>query len=102
MSEKPHSRRHFLRLALASALAPLLSRAVFAGGGPPLEESDPAASALGYRADASAVDDPLYKAGSTCGNCMHYQGGEDSGHCALFPGKTVQAGGWCKAWVKKP
>lgn len=102
MPDRHQSRRQFLRLAAATALTPLLSRVSIAGGGPPLDESDPAASALGYRADATTVDDPLYKAGSTCANCLHFQGGEDSGHCALFPGKTVQAAGWCKAWAKKP
>lgn len=102
MSDRKQSRRHFLQLAAATALTPLLGRVAVAGGGPPLEESDPTASALGYRVDASTVDDPAYKPGSACSNCMHYQGAEDSGHCALFPGKTVQAAGWCKAWVKKP
>lgn len=94
------NRRHFLRAASAALLAPLLVRSGFASE---LSEDDPTAKALGYKADATQVNDPTYKAGSTCANCMQFQpGAAGSGACALFPGKPVNAAGWCKAWVKKP
>ncbi|MBT8143396.1 MAG: high-potential iron-sulfur protein [Gammaproteobacteria bacterium] len=94
-----NKRRRFLQLASAALLSPLLLRTGFASE---LSEDDPTAQALGYRIDASQVDDDLYKSGSSCANCMQYQGEDATGVCPLFPGKTVRAAGWCKAWVKKP
>jgi len=71
-----------------------------------LSESDPQASALGYKTDASKVDKakyPKYAAGQQCSACSMYQGkaGAASGPCMVFPGKQVEAKGWCSAWVKK-
>ena len=35
-----------------------------------------------------------------CSNCSVYGGadGAAQGACTLFPGKLVQAAGWCKSW----
>ncbi len=44
------------------------------------------------------------KAGQTCSNCRFYTAATKpgaAGTCALIPGGTVAAGGWCKSWVKK-
>ena len=100
MSDTNASRRHFLQLAAASALAPVLAGNGFASEA--VSESDPTAKALGYKADASSVGDTSYRQGSTCANCLQFEAGaEGVGACALFPGKSVSASGWCKAWVKK-
>lgn len=71
-----------------------------------VSETDPQASALGYKADASKVDkakQAKYAASQLCANCALYQGaaGSAAGGCALFPGKQVAAKGWCNAWAKK-
>ncbi|NNF66117.1 MAG: hypothetical protein HKM98_01260 [Gammaproteobacteria bacterium] len=100
MTDKISSRRFFLRLSAVSLLAPVLGRLSMAQEA--LSENDATASALGYKADASTVDDPGYKDGSTCLNCLQFKAGADnSGSCGLFPGKDVSAAGWCRAWVKK-
>jgi hypothetical protein len=72
----------------------------------PLSEQDPQAKALGYVADANKVDgksNPTFKSGQACSNCLQLTGtaGESLRPCNLFPGKTVAAAGWCKAWTKK-
>ena len=74
---------------------------------PMVAESDPIATALGYKANASSVDKakfPQYVAGSSCSNCALYLGaaGADSGPCPLYAGKAVSAQGWCSAYAKKP
>ena len=71
-----------------------------------VQESDPQATALGYKADATKADKakfPKYAAGQDCANCALYQGkaGDATGGCPLFAGKTVTAKGWCSAWAKK-
>lgn len=73
---------------------------------PMVDEKDPQAAALGYKADTAAVDAakyPKHTAEQKCSNCQVYQGkaGDATGPCALFPGKQVAAPGWCSAWVKK-
>ena len=72
---------------------------------PRLSEDDPAASALGYRHDASQVDTAAYPrktAEMACSNCALWQGGDaDWGGCSIFPGKQVAAAGWCNAWAPK-
>jgi hypothetical protein len=69
-----------------------------------LDENDPVAQKLAYRADASKVDAahfPDYQSGQTCANCSSYAGhaNDATGPCSIFPGKTVAAGGWCKAYA---
>jgi hypothetical protein len=69
-------------------------------------ESDPQATALGYKSDASKVDkakQPKYSAGSACANCALFQGGAGaaSGGCPIFAGKQVSSKGWCSAYAKK-
>jgi hypothetical protein len=69
-------------------------------------ETDPQASALGYKADASKVDktkQPKFATGQACSTCALYQGaaGSVAGACPLFAGKQVAAKAWCSAWAKK-
>jgi hypothetical protein len=106
------SRRKFLTLAgsagaaLVVGLRPLTTWAQ-AGGAqlPHLSSDDPTAKALGYVDDATKVDKtkfPAYKAGAKCQTCNFFQGGTAStGPCQLFPGKSVNAGGWCASHSPK-
>lgn len=71
-----------------------------------LDEKDPQAVALAYKADGSKVDkakNPKYVAGNNCANCALYQAkaGAAAGGCPLFGVKQVAALGWCSAWAKK-
>ncbi len=73
---------------------------------PHLSESDPQAQALGYKNDAKQVDTKKFanhKPDQQCQNCQQFQakGKEEWAPCAIFPGKSVHAKGWCSAWVKK-
>ena len=71
-----------------------------------IDEKDPQAAALGYKADATKVVKakfPKYATGQNCGNCALYQGkaGSAAGGCPLFAGKQVAGPGWCSAYAKK-
>jgi hypothetical protein len=71
-----------------------------------VSETDPQAAALGYKANATAVDKAKfakYAAGQQCDNCALYQGkaGSASGGCSLFGAKQVAGKGWCSAYAKK-
>ncbi len=71
-----------------------------------LNEDDATARALGYRHDAGQVDTarfPQFTAEQFCHNCALFQasGGEEWAGCTIFPGRSVNANGWCSAWVKK-
>jgi len=109
-STKPDSsRRTFLnRLAVASASLPIAAllggtRIALAEAAPHISLDDPMAKALKYVEDATAAEGRA-DATALCENCMHYSAAADSetGPCALFQGKQVNAKGWCTAWVKKP
>lgn len=71
-----------------------------------VEEADPQAAALGYRADTAKVDEkkyPKHDAAQKCATCQLFQGkaGDTTGGCPIFAGKQVSATGWCSAWTKK-
>lgn len=72
---------------------------------PILSPSDPQASALGYTEDASTVDAskyPQYAEGRACANCALYTAeGEPVGPCSIFPGRRVNANGWCSVYAPK-
>lgn len=73
---------------------------------PRLEESDPQARSLAYVHDATAVDAskyPQYADGQICENCALYtaEAGEEWGPCSIFPGKLVNAQGWCSVYAPK-
>lgn len=106
-----NTRRNFLFKIAVSAGAPaLLCSRAFAQETPPpvkLEESDPVATALGFRLDTTKVDAtkyPQHKADQKCSDCALYtaKAGEAIGPCSAFGGKLVPAAGWCAAYVKKP
>ncbi len=94
------TRRQMLRLtAGATAIVPLsvlTIRMTHAADLPQLDPNDPQAKALEY-VHSSAKPEQL------CKNCQLYTGEEDVewGPCVIFPGKGVNANGWCKSWIKK-
>ena len=99
------SRRMFLKSCAVGAIAvPLVWLAngpVQADQAPLISTDDPTAKALKYVEDASKAEGA--KPGSTCANCMFYQGaaGADQGPCTVFGGKHVKAAGWCASWAVK-
>ncbi|MCC5865544.1 MAG: high-potential iron-sulfur protein [Wenzhouxiangella sp.] len=73
---------------------------------PELELDNPTARALGYQHDANLIDAQQYpqrQPSHLCSNCALYSGreGDEWGPCSLFPGKAVNAGGWCTAWAPR-
>lgn len=79
-------------------------RAAHGGELQPLGTRDPLAKNLGYHNDVGGIDAeafPEFAADRTCANCNLFQGaeGDATGGCAIFPGKSVVAGGWCKVWA---
>lgn len=102
-------RRRFLITAGSSVGAALLigtlPRQALADDLPHLTTADATAQALGYNEDSSKVDEAKYsthKAGMACENCNFFQGGSAAyGPCQLYPGKAVNAKGWCSGYAKK-
>jgi len=97
-------RRQFFGQLALSGVAIVLAPSAFAQAGAELKETDPTAAALGYKADSSLVDVaryPNHKPAQLCSNCNLIQGkvSDDLRPCAIFPGKTVRAKGWCAAYV---
>ncbi len=97
-----------LTLAAGALLAASRAqRAVADAGAPPhLSVTDATAVALAYHEDSSKVDVkafPSYKPDQKCSTCLQLQGkvGDPWRPCNLFPGKLVNANGWCKVYVKK-
>jgi len=95
------SRRRFLKVAAGTAAAAAvvggLPRYARAADLPHVAESDPTAKALDYVEDASKSKNPKHKAGDVCANCQFYTdaNAKPYGPCQLFPGKSVNAKGWC-------
>jgi High potential iron-sulfur protein len=111
MSDSRIDRRTLLKNALVGLAAlpatGLVREAAAQGSAPRLEEKDSLAVAMGYVHDAKKLDPskvPQYKPGTKCSNCVQLVGkeGEQWRPCNLFPGKLVNADGWCKVWVLKP
>lgn len=110
MTDSRYDRRTVLKNALAGLAAlpaaGLVSRAA-AQGLPHVDENESLAKAMGYVHDVKKIDTnkvPQYKPGSACANCLQIQGkdGDQWRGCNIFPGKLVNADGWCKVWVQKP
>jgi hypothetical protein len=104
-------RRDFLKqgsLAVISLamLARTLPSSAQAKPLPRLSESDPLAVKLGYRHDATKVDKKKFanwQPRKDCDDCLHYEGrkGQAWGPCTIFPGKAVNAKGWCAEFQPK-
>ncbi len=106
MNKRKVARRTFLRSTIAAGAAiplagiPIVTLAQAAK----VTEDDPAASALGYKHDASTVDAakfPQHTEDQQCKNCRLYSASDEEGwgNCGIFPGKLVTSEGWCSAWV---
>ncbi len=100
------SRRRFLKVAAGTTAAAVLvggmPRLLRAADLPHLSPDDPTAKALGYVEDASKTPNPKRTADAVCANCQFYSGGPTGyGPCQLFPGKAVNAKGWCVSHVNK-
>lgn len=104
MSSHP-TRREFLSLCGAAALAAIPVRVAAQPAPAKLDLKDPTAVALGYVENAaklSPAKEPTYKAGSHCGNCKLYTAAQEkAGYapCGAVGGKLVAKAGWCKAYV---
>ena len=111
MSELNKSRRDAVKLMLAGlAAVPVLNLVGMANAQaaelPHLDENDPTAKALKYVSDATKAT-RVDKAGTPaanqhCANCQFIQAAEGEWRpCSLFPGKAVNANGWCASWTLK-
>lgn len=116
MSDKPtnKSRRDAVKMMMGGlAAVPLMNLVGMAAAQaedlPHVDEAaDPTAIALKYKHDAAAAD----RAGAArpgkppeeqnCANCQFIQAEDgDWRPCQLFPGKAVNAAGWCASWTLK-
>jgi len=92
------ARRQFIQLSAVAAAGCFVQpgQEARAEGLPHLAEDDPTAQSLKY-VHASAVD------GQHCANCALIQGTEGDAWrpCQIFPGKLVNADGWCSVWAPK-
>ncbi|MEQ9563257.1 MAG: high-potential iron-sulfur protein [Woeseiaceae bacterium] len=102
------ARRKFIQLSAVAAAGCFVrpSGEARAEGLPHLTEDDPVAKSMRYTHDASTVD-PASRANpaanQNCANCALVQGedGEEWRPCQIFPGKAVNANGWCSVWAPK-
>ena len=99
------SRRGFIKITAAGLAAAPFANALLSGAAQAVDavsESEPTATALGYKMDATKASNRKDKT-AVCGNCSLYSGkpGASDGPCSVFGGKLVNAKGWCTAWVKK-
>lgn len=93
-------------LASVPLLNLILPRQSEAGELPHLSLDDPTAKALHYHPDATQAE-RTDKSGTPankqfCHNCRFVQ--SDSGQwrpCQIFPGKAVNADGWCSSWTPR-
>lgn len=100
------SRRRFLKVAAGTTAAAVvmggLPRFAKAADLPHVTDADPTAKALDYTENAAASKNPKHKPGDDCTNCQFYSGGPTGyGPCQLFPGKSVNAKGWCVSHTPK-
>ena len=99
------SRRRFIKISVAGLVAAPFASALLSGTAEAVDavsESDPTATALGYKMDATKASNRKDKT-AVCGNCSLYSGkpSASDGPCSVFGGKLVNVKGWCTAWVKK-
>lgn len=95
-------RRRFIRLTVVGFAVAPVATALFcqtAQAEESLLESDPAAKAVKYRADAVSSPDRKDPA-AVCDNCALFtpKGDDGRGTCELFKAKLVAAKGWCTSW----
>ena len=112
MSNRPinRNRRQAIKLIAGGVAAIPLAGLMTSGTAvasdlPHVTEDDPIAVGLKYKHDAAQaprVDKPGAPANTqNCANCQLVQGDGEWRACSIFPGKAVNANGWCSAWVMK-
>ncbi|MDZ7644963.1 MAG: high-potential iron-sulfur protein [Woeseiaceae bacterium] len=102
------ARRQFIQLSAVAAAGCFVrpGQEAAAQDMPHLSPDDPVAKSMKYTHDASTVD-PATRANpaenQVCSNCALIQGeeGEQWRPCQIFPGKLVNADGWCSVWAPK-
>ena len=102
-------RRALLTAVTAVAAVPFLKASIgraAEGTLPHLSEGDTSAKALNYHEDAQKaprVDKSgVAAADQFCHNCMFIQATSGEWRpCQIFPGKAVNANGWCMSWTKQ-
>ena len=112
MSKPTDDARRRMLLGTVSALAALPLLGVmpdaFAAAEtlPHLSEDDPMAKALKYHNDASTAPrtekNGVAAQDQFCHNCRFVK--SDTGEwrpCQIFPGKAVNANGWCSSWMPR-
>jgi hypothetical protein len=102
------ARRKFLQLSAVAAAGMVVTpaREAQASDLPHLSPDDPMAQAMKYTNDSSTVDPSTRNnpaAEQHCSNCALVQGneGDEWRPCQIFPGKAVNANGWCSVWAPK-
>ena len=102
------ARRKFIQLSAVAAAGCFVRPGAEARAQdmPHLSEDDPVAKSMKYTHDASTVD-PSARVNpaenQNCANCALVQGneGDEWRPCQIFPGKLVNANGWCSVWAPK-
>lgn len=100
----PSTRRVFMMQVATAATAVMAVSEASAQA--MVDEKDPQAVGLAYKADGTKVDkakNPKFAAGNNCANCALFQAkaGDKAGNCPLFAGKQVATAGWCNAYAAK-
>lgn len=93
-------RQTLLKLSALAVAAPFATRILIEDAHaalPRLPEDHPLAKALAYVKVASQSQHPRYRPGQYCDNCRLYTAA--TGACTVTPGFSVEAKGWCLAWV---
>ena len=96
------NRRELLTGVAAGLALGLLARAGGAVGAPiKLDPDEPIAVALGYRPEGARSERPA--ADQACRACVQFSATADPswGQCAIFAGRLVRAGGWCRAYARR-
>lgn len=110
MSKNPVTmdRRHALSMIVGAAIAAPLGALGLVGRAsaadlPQVSEDDPIAAGLKYRHNAAqakrADKDGIAADLQFCNRCQFSAGEGDWLSCTIFPGKAVNARGWCTAWA---
>ena len=105
MTKPVSNRRRFIKLTATGLAAAPFANALFSGTAHAVDrvtETDPQATALGYKMDATKAT-ARKDTTATCSTCNFYSGkaGAADGPCSIFGGKLVVPKGWCSAWAKK-
>jgi hypothetical protein len=99
------SRRTVMLLPVAAGLAGFHASAARAAL-KRVEESEPKATAIGYRHDSTKIDGaryPKHNAAQKCLNCLAWapdKPADEWGECDLMSDRLVNRNGWCSSYKK--